>query len=71
MGVFEVRNIYGKYFVFHMNLAIQEAFRILDESIISIEKDELIKHSVKFLLQRELMMFVYFDVFVISAMNTI
>ena len=54
-----------------MNLAIQEAFRILDESIISIEKDELIKHSVKFLLQRELMMFVYFDVFVISAMNTI
>ena len=41
LGFFEVRNIWGKYFVFHMNLAIQEACRILDESIISIEKSSL------------------------------
>ena len=41
LGVIEVRNIYGKYFVFHMNLAIQEACRILNESIISIEKSSL------------------------------
>ena len=34
----EVRNIYGKYFVFHMKLAMQEARIILDESIISREK---------------------------------
>ena len=38
LGVSEVRNIYGKYFVFHMKLAIQEARTILDESIISREK---------------------------------
>ena len=34
----EVRNINGKYFVFHMKLAMQEARMILDESIISREK---------------------------------
>ena len=37
-GVSEVQHLYGKYFVFHMNLAVQEARTILDESIISIEK---------------------------------
>ena len=41
LGVFEARNIYGKYFVFHMYVAIQEACRILDESILSIEKTSL------------------------------
>ena len=38
LGVSEVQHLYGKYFVFHMNLAVQEARTILDESIISIEK---------------------------------
>ena len=38
LGVSEIRNIYGKYFVFHMNLAIQEAPSSLDGSTISIEK---------------------------------
>ena len=38
LGVSEIWNIYGKYFEFHMSLAIQEARTFLDESIISIEK---------------------------------
>ena len=38
LGVSEVQHLYGKYFVFHMNLEVQEARTILDESIISIEK---------------------------------
>ena len=38
LGVSEVRHLYGKYFVFHMNLAIKVGRTILDESIISIEK---------------------------------
>ena len=38
LGVSEIRKIYGKYFEFHMSLAIQEARTFLDESIISIEK---------------------------------
>ena len=38
-----------------MNFAIQEARTILEESIDHIDrKDELVKHFVKFLLQREL-----------------
>ena len=55
-----------------MNLAcaIQEAPIILAESIISsIMKNELIKHSVKFLLQREFIGVCFFDIVVISAMN--
>ena len=35
LGVSEVRNLYGKYFVFHMNWAIQEASTIFAQSIIS------------------------------------
>ena len=57
-----------------MNLpcAIQEAPTILAESIImSIMKNELIKRSVKFLLQRELIGVCFFDIVVISAMNLI
>ena len=69
LGVSEVRNLYGKYFVFHMNLAIQEAWTILDESIKSIEKTSS-SSTVKFLLQRELV-FVFFDLAVISVMNTV
>ena len=38
LGVSEIRKIYGKYFEFHMSLALQEARTFLDESIISIEK---------------------------------
>ena len=38
LGFLRCRTFYGKYFVFHMNLAIQEARTILDQSIISIEK---------------------------------
>ena len=38
LGVSEVQNLHGKYFVFHMNLVIQEARTILNQSIISIEK---------------------------------
>ena len=41
LGVSEVQNLYGKYFVFQMHLAIQEASTILDQSIISIEKRSL------------------------------
>ena len=55
-----------------MNLAIKEARTILEESIDHIHrKDELIKHSVKFLLQRELIGVCIFDVVVISVMSTI
>ena len=55
-----------------MNLAILEARTILEESIDHIHrKDELIKHSVKFLLQRELIGVCIFDVVVISVMSTI
>ena len=42
-----------------MNLAIEEARTFLDESIISIVKTSSSKHSVKFLLQREVMMFAF------------
>ena len=38
LEVSEIRNIYGKYFVFHMSLATREARTFLDGSIISIEK---------------------------------
>ena len=34
----KVRNLHGKCFVFHMNLVIQEARTILNQSIIWIEK---------------------------------
>ena len=53
LGVSEIQNIYGKYFEFHMSLAIQEACTFLDESIISREKTSS-SNTVKFLLRREL-----------------
>ena len=40
-GVSEVRSIYVRFFVFHMNLAIQEVRTTLDDSIISIKKTSL------------------------------
>ena len=39
--------------MFHMNLAIQEARTILEQSIISIEKTSP-SNTLKFLLQKEL-----------------
>ena len=50
LGVSEIRKIYGKYFEFH-NSRSSYVFRW----VYHIDrKDELIKHSVKFLLEREL-----------------
>ena len=70
--VFEVRNLYSNFFCVHLNLEIHEAPAILAESIISsIIKNQLIKHPVKFLLQRELIGVCFFDIVVISAINSI
>ena len=67
--VSEVRKL-DSIFCAHMNLAIQKAPTILAESVISsIIKNELIKHSAKFLLQRELISVCFFDIVAISAMN--
>ena len=50
LTVSEVRNLDGKFFVFHINLAVQDALTISAESIISIGKVNLTNNSVKFLL---------------------
>ena len=60
LGVSEIRKIYRKYFEFH-NSRSSYVFRW----VYHIDrKDELIKHSMKFLLQRELInVFIFLSIF--------
>ena len=64
-------NLDGKFLVFHLNLAVQDAFTILAEPIASIEKANLTNNYEIFITNGSWLVSAFFDVVVISAMNQI
>ena len=71
LGVSEVRLLYGKYVEFHMTLETQEARAILDEFIISIEKTSSSNTQWNSYYKGSSLVLAFFDVVVISVMNTV